>query len=470
MDKRALLIYPPTGLFDRTDRCQSPVEEEAVRVVRPPMDLAYIAATLEQSSVECRIIDYPAEKKEWGDLAKDIQRFNPTYLFFSSTTPTFEKDMEVCKVAKSIDKDILTIVRGPYISANTQQVFNEHPELDIAIIDEPEFAAQEIVEKEDLSEVLGIAFINGESVVKTKARPFLRDLDLLPFPSRHLIKNEIYKMPGTGDLMTIVLTSRGCPYKCIYCLAGKVSGKRLNLRHPSFLANEIEECYSKYGIKYFWFRSDTFTIHKDWVIQVCKEIVDRKLPIKWSTNSRVDTIDEERLFWMKKGGCLAIGYGIESGNQAILDKIKKDITLDQARKAVMLTKKYNIKAFLFFMIGFPWDSKDTISETIDFAKELKGDLYSFAIAYPHPGTEMYEIARRYDLIQETSVFNAHYAKPAMNGTLHLSYDEVVKLHRNAYYQVLLQPAYIMKTLSNLTSLRELREYITSGFKLLYSRR
>ena len=265
--------------------------------------------------------------------------------------------------------------------------------------------------------------------------------------------------------MGIVLTSKGCPYGCIFCLVGKMYGKKVIFRSPESLVAEIGECVSRFGIRDFWFRSDTFTLKKSWVIDVCRRLVDKKLPIRWATNSRVDTIDAERLEWMKRAGCFAVGFGVESGSQEILDKMKKGITLDQCRRAVSLCRRQGLLTYLFFMIGLPWDSRETVRRTVAFARELDGDISNFSIAYPFPGSELYRIAVENGLIEEGEEILGDYSKPALP-TLHLSREEVARLEKWANRKLLLRPFHAIKVLLKLRSFAMMAHYVKAGMRML----
>ena len=466
--EKALLIYPPTGLYDRFDRCQAPIESEAVFMLRPPMDLAYMASALERGGVECRIADYPAEGKGWSDLEGDLREFSPDMLIASTVVPTFEADCRAFELAKRLAPATLTVAKGVVSDDGGKSELEGHGDLDIIVRGEPEFAIAEIARGDSPGDILGISYRTGDGIAVNPDRPGLDDLDALPFPSRHLMKNELYRMPDTGRKMGIVLTSKGCPYGCIFCLVGRMYGKKVIFRSPESLVEEIGECVSRFGIRDFWFRSDTFTLKKSWVIEVCRRLVDKKLPIRWATNSRVDTIDAERLEWMKRAGCFAVGFGVESGSQEILDKMKKGITLDQCRRAVSLCGGKGIITYLFFMIGLPWDSRETVRETVEFARELDGDISNFSIAYPFPGSELYRIAVEKGLLEEGQAVSGDYSKPALP-TLHLSREEVARLERWANRKLLLRPLHAIKVLLKLRSFAMMVQYMRAGARmLLYS--
>ncbi len=462
--RQALLIYPPTGLYDRFDRCQAPVESETVFMIRPPMDLAYMAAALERIGVECTIKDYPAEKKEWSDLERDLKRLSPDFLIASTVVPTFEEDCRAFKIAKGINPRTLTIAKGVISEDDGGGEMTRHGELDIIVRGEPEFTVAEIAQGRDLREVAGITYRGRDGIKVSPDRPELQNLDGLPFPARRLLNNDLYRMPDTRKRMGIVLTSKGCPFECIFCLVPKLYGRRVIFRSPESLVAEIEQCVDKFAIRDFWFRADTFTLKKQWVIEVCRRIIEKNLPIRWATNSRVDTIDGERLGWMKRAGCFAVGFGIESGNQDILNNIKKGVTLDQCRTAITLCKENGILTYLFFIIGLPWDSRETIRQTVAFAKELDGDISNFSIACPFPDSELHKISVESKLTSSGAAVKGDYSTPSM-GTLYLSGEEVANLEKWANRKLLMRPVHIIRVFAKLRSIPIAISYAKAGLRM-----
>jgi len=275
MMKKALLIYPPTGLYDRFDRCQAPIESETVFMIRPPMDLAYMAASLERVGVECRIRDFPAEKKGWDFLERELKSFLPDILIASTVVPTLEADCRALKIAKDINPVTITIVKGVISKDNGKKEMTRHGEIDIIVRGEPEFTVAEIAQGRDLAHVAGITYRRGQEIEVNPDRPEVANLDEFPFPSRHLLINDLYLMPDTGRRMGIVLTSKGCPFNCIFCLVPRLYGKNVIFRSPASLVEEIEKCAGKYPIRDFWFRADTFTLKKQWDVEVCTRLIDK---------------------------------------------------------------------------------------------------------------------------------------------------------------------------------------------------
>lgn len=459
---KVLLINPPTGIYDRADRCQAPIEEEGIEMVRPPMDLAYLAAMVEKAGQKAIIRDYPAEKMNWSNFEKDLLDNDPDMLIISTTTPTLEKDLITSKIAKKKNKNIITMAKGAYFNEFDKKVLKKFNDLDLVIRGEGEETLFEIIKGKKISDIKGITYRNGKTIVRNEDRPFIKNLDDLPFPARHLLKKDLYVFPDTNEPYALIQSSKGCFGNCIFCLVGEVSGKIIRTRSVENIILEIEDCIKNFKIKTFFFRADTFTWRKDWVVHFCNEILKRNLRIRWGTNSRVDTLDEETIVLMKKSGCDIIGFGIESGNQYILEKMKKGITLEQAKKVVNLCYKHKIKTLLFFIIGLPWEDKEKIQDTINFAKSLPGTFYNFSLAYPFPGTEYYSFVIKNKLLLKKSLLGYNYSKPATK-TFYLTNKELENLRKKALASIYYRPSYIWRVLNQTLSGRQLFNYLRFGF-------
>ncbi len=463
---KAFFIVPPTGLYYRDDRCQNAIEGVS-NAVRPPMELAYMSAVLEKDGFPCQIKDYPVENSTWQELKNDIKSFSPTMLIVYSTTTTIKKDLQAFKIAKEIDSDIITIVKGGNVTALPVETMQLSEYIDLAIVGEPELTILEIAKNKNLKDVKGICYRENGKIHQNEKRPYITDLDVLPFPSRHLIDNSKYIRPDTGEPQTTIQASRGCPAKCIFCAAGMVDGYKVRLRSPQNIVGEIEQSVKKHNIRNFFFRADNLTWDKEWVINFCKEIIDKKLNINWVANSRVDTIDEERLLWMERAGCWLISYGIESGNQYILDKLEKEITPEQSKRAIQLTRQFKMKSATIFCFGAPWENKETLMETLRFTREIDPDFFEFVLAFPLPGTKYYEIAKRDGLILDGALDRYDHNK-AFAKTYYLSAEEVEKIRKKSFWYLYARPGYIKKILSHCTSPKIFKNYCVYGFKKLKS--
>ncbi len=462
---KALLINPPTGRYMRHDRCQAPVDSRVAEPPRPPMDLAYMAAVLEEIGVECRIGDYPMEGLGWKDVERDLKSFHPDWLIISTTTPTMDHDLTACDLAKEINPQIRTVAKGAHFFIFDTQILENFTSLDIVIRGEPELAIKELVGAKDYLGIKGITFRKGSEIIRNPDRPFLESLDDLPLPARHLINNALYRTPDTDKPIAFINTGRGCASRCVFCAAAMVSGYKIRMRSIDSVIREIEECVKRHGIKDFFFASDTFTWDKQWVIGLCGEILRNNLNIRWGTNSRVDTIDEERLDWMKKAGCHIIGFGAESASQSMLEKMKKNISVSQIENAVTLCKKYGIESFLIFVVGLPWETKDTIEETARFVKNTHASFIEVNVAYPLPGTEFYNIAKENNLFNENDLLGHNYSSPLIR-SFTLSTDELNKARKKILEAFYLRPGYIAARLCKLRSPRVAFNYFKYGIRLI----
>ena len=464
--KKALLINPPTGLYIREDRCQVPVKGLSATALRTPIDLAYMAASLRTVGWDCVIRDYPAVGATEDDLKRDLETLQPGMLVVSVTTATFDKDMETLARAKEVLPDLLTIAKGAHLTVLAEEEMKRFPKTDIAIRGEYEFTIAEIAEAEDLSKIAGITYHDDTGELhSTPDRPFIEDLDSIPFPARDLLDNSLYVRPDTGEMQTTVQTNRGCPSRCIYCLSHVVSGSQVRSRSPQNVVAELEECVKRYGIRNFFFRADTFTIQKEWVIELCRLILEKDLKIKWVCNSRVNSIDDERLDWMKRAGCWLVSLGIESGNAEILKRMGKGATLDQARNAVKLCRKHKMKSFCFYLIGLPWDTKETVEETIRFARELSGDFNEVHVSVPFPGTELYQIAENDGLFVHGGEFGDH--AHVTTRTYTLSPEELEHYRNKLLRAVYMTPRYILRTLLGVRDPRVLFNYAKYGTHMFW---
>lgn len=459
--KRILLIYPPSPVLNREDRCQQPTKELLVIPPLPPTDLMYLASIAEQCGFEAKIKDYSLG----GNFSEDLESFNPDYLVANIATPTFKTDMEAVALAKKIKPSIITIVKGaPFLTYNTNVIY-ENPFIDYVIMGEPELTLKDILEEVPNNEILGICYSENMQGVKNEARPFNENLDCLPFPARHLVDNSIYKRPDNGKVQAVIKVSRGCPFHCFFCLATPVSGTKVRTRSAENIIAEVKECIEKYNIKNFLFWSDIFNFDREWTLNLCNKIIESGLKFTWSANTRANTMDEEMAKLMYKAGCRLVSIGVESGSQEVLDKIGKKITLDDIRNTVRILKKNKIKIYNYFVIGLPWETEKTVKETINFAIELDSNFISFYTATPLPGTKFFAYAMMNNLVDGQMDFCSAYYVPTVRSHK-LSKERIFELHKQAIKRFYLRPKFIFKTLLGLRSFTEFKNYFTAGLNLL----
>lgn len=459
--KRILLIYPPSPVMNREDRCQQPTKDLIVIPPLPPTDLMYLAAIAEREGLEAKIKDY----SQSGNLEQDLREFKPDYLVVNIATPSLEHDLDAIRKAKEISPGIITIAKGAAFLTLGEKILAEHEFLDFGILGEAEETLKEILEEQEKTRILGIYYKENGNVKFTGNRAFIEDLDSLPFPARHLVDNSIYRRPDNNKVQATIKVERGCPFHCFFCLATPVSGAKVRRRSVENIVAEIRECVEKYNIRNFLFWSDIFNLDKKWTMDLCQAIIDSGLKITWSANTRADTADLEMAKMMYKSGCRLVSIGVESGSQEMLEKMGKNITLNDVRRTVKVFKQAKIRIYNYFVIGLPWETEETVEETIRFAIELNSDFISFYTATPLPGSRFYDYAKEHNLFDKETSFESAYFYPAVN-THYLTKERVFELHKSAIKRFYLRPLYILKMLSRIRSFAEIRNYFVAGMNVL----
>ena len=392
----------------------------------PPLGLAYIAAVLEEKC-EVSIIDAPARGYkylhqsngkyhlglEYKEIATDVKRVSPDVIGITVPfTVNVESAFKVASSVKEIDRDIITVLGGPHPSIRPAECL-QNPDVDFVVIGEGEHTMLELVQKLEkgkngLHDVRGLAYVRDGRAVFTPPRPVIQDLDSLPFPARHLLPmNEYFEVTRAkltiremSKPWTTMITSRGCPYNCIFCSIHIVMGRKWRPRSAEKVVDEIEQLVHNFHIKQIDFEDDNITLNRKRMATICDLIVQRGLDIEWFTRNgvRADTLDENLLRKMKKSGCKELWVSPESGVQRIVDQIiKKRLTLKKIEEVVVLSKKVGIGIGCYFVIGLIGETKGDIKKTIGFARKLRrlgADHLDFNIATPYYGTELYEQAKQ----------------------------------------------------------------------------
>ena len=365
----------------------------------PPLGLAYLAAFLERDDHDVRILDLGLDPGIPLDV--DIQRvveFGPDLIGITAMTSNYESALETCSKLKAALAAPI-VIGGPHATLFPERVLQE-PSFDYAVFGEGEDTLCELARalafsrfeptSEDLQLIQGLCYREHGRIVMTSPRPLAHDLDAFPFPARHLFDLERYPLyTPDGQRMMSLLSSRGCPYNCSYCFKG-IMGRSYRQRSVDSIMAEIREVVDRYGVRNIYFVDDLFAVDKRRLLEFTQRVIDERLGIRWQCLARVDRIDEESLQQMQRAGCREIHYGIESGNQEMIDRIGKQITLSQVRQAVAWTRGVGILTKGYFMLGLPGDTEETMEQTISFAEELDLDEAMFSLTTPFPGTRLWE--------------------------------------------------------------------------------
>jgi len=465
--KTAYNVVPPTGVYVREDRCQTPMAKFRTIALRPPIDLMYAASAFEAGGSAAHLFDFPAEGLGWEPFESRLREIKPDILLLSCTTQTIEEDMKAAALAKRVDPGVLTVAKGPHFNVHDVDVLSRHPELDVALRQEIEESCTALARGAAMGSIKGITWRDRSSgrVVRNEDRGFTRALDEIPYPARHLTNNALYVRPDTGEPQTTIITNRGCPFRCIYCLANQVAGTVNRYRSIENVIGEIRECVDRHGIRNFLFRSDLFTQNATWVKQLCEAILDAGLQVAWACNSRVDTVTPELLAWMKRAGCWIIAFGAESGDQAALDRMEKRARVEDAFDAVRWCRQAGIKSSVYLLMGLPWDTAASLEAQIAFAKKLDPDVLEFFYPYPFPGTTMPRQCVEMGLLGESEIPAESYSDPAFP-TWELSITQLRAFRSRGLREFYLRPSKIVRTLGGARSGNELKNYLRVGLSQL----
>lgn len=472
--KKIMLIYPPGEIYQRgEDRCQINVQASISNSLRACNDLGYISSALKQMGYMVFLKDYPAENLSLADLEDDINKECPDVIFISTTNGSIYNDIEIINSIKKIKKDIIFILKSA-LFFNVDKNFLDNLDLknvDYLIGAESEFVAPLLIDihfndRHNVKELQGISYKKDGIWITNELTNYIEDLDSLHFPDRHLMKNELYINPDTNKPMATIITSKGCPFSCIYCLSPQISGHKVRYRTVESVFEEIKECVDKFNITDFFFKADTFTLNKQWVLSLCNLILDSKLKgkINWVANSRANTLDDELISKMKESGCSMIAIGLESGSDESLEKMKKGTTVIENKNAVELIKKYGLKIFGFYMIGFPWENKEHINQTKKLIFDLDTDFIEISIVTPFFGTKLYESTKDN---MKNSITGCDSFKNIISVSENFSNEELMNIRKNIILKYHIRPSFILKKLlnPNLTP-SILMNYIKYGFRLL----
>lgn len=457
---KVLIINPPTCTgrkYIREGRCEQRLD--SFQYVMVPISLPMIAGALKSKRHDVKIVDCIAMNATVEELKKEITTVQPELLIFNMSTATSSSDVEVVKQLRSVTQAHFTAI-GNHVTSLPEETLRSS-ELDSIVRREPELTVCDLAEAlswdGDLAKVLGISYKSktGE-IYHNQDRPFNENLDDLPFAARELLENDRYMLPVINEPYTLIITSRGCPYSCIYCTASQYYGKKLRVRSPVNVVNEIEECLNVHKIRNFTMWADTFNQNRDFVLGLCNEIKKRGLEkkIRWMANSRVDHMDQAILREMKAAGCIGISYGVESGVDSILKNMKKGASADQAKQAVQWTKESGIEVLTHIIFGLPGETRETIRQTMKYIKELDPDYAQFYCAIPFPKTELETLAKNNGWISTFDYSKYELNQPILN-LPELSIEELQKARINAYREFYLRPSYIWKRIKKINGFRNL---------------
>lgn len=442
-----------------------------------PLGIAYLGAVLEKVGHQVKIIDAPPLGYTLEEIIGEFKEFNPDLVGLTCLTPDFHKVVSLAKAIKA-ERAMPIIIGGPHLTAAPEETM-KHNFFDYGVIGEGEETLLELVETleskrfDQLENLKGIVYRQNGRVVKTLPRPYLNNLDDLPFPARHLMPSfkQYHPTPASYKKLPVgtMITSRGCPFRCLYC-DRSIFGNQFRFRSAKNVVDEIEVIIKDFGAREIRIWDDTFNAKPERVIEICQEIVRRKLDFPWTCLGRVNFITEEMVRWMKKAGCWQISFGVESGDDEVLKNIRKGQTTEMVRKAIKLVRQAGIGCRGFFMLGLPGDTEKTIRKTIEFSKELDLDVAGFYPTIPFPNTDLTKMAERTGELKTAYYDYYHYDEFKMNLPNKLFYvpagltETIIRAYvQKAYHEFYLRPKFIFRQLLRLRSFKDFYNKIRAFF-------
>ncbi|MEK6808199.1 MAG: radical SAM protein, partial [Nanoarchaeota archaeon] len=472
-------LIPPTDLtmsYGKLKKFSNP---------QPSIGIAYIAAILRENGYDVKVVDAYVNCHNVAEILDIIQQYAPDMVGISVLTPSSEMVYEISKNIRSRFPEIKIAMGNMHASLFSEEVLSDNY-ADLVVHREGEITMLEVCEAlkngKPLENVRGISFKKSDVIIHTPQRPYIENLDVLPFPAWDLLQMDKYSTdPRTevkrGAVEMQILATRGCPFQCTFCSSRteRSLGMKYRMRNPKLVADEMVYLHERYGSEVFAFMDLAFPLVRTHAMELCNEIINRGLneKIKWVTECRVKPLDEELLKLMKRAGCVRVCFGIESGNNEILKLLKKNFTAEDVRRAVRIAHKAGLEIDGMFMIGLPGETTETITETIDFAIELNVRYAIFNIFVPYPGCELYDTLKAQDKIHynKWSDFTSY---PTYSGGVPvyvpdgLSHPELMKLQTKAMRRFYLRPKFIINEFKNF-KINKILHYI-EGLKGLLSTR
>jgi len=413
-----MLVNPPTpdgGLWIRTQHRVGRRTRE--NMVWPQVELAQMGALLDDA-YNIKIVDANAERMSWSEFTEVLDKHQPKYYLTQVTAPTLENDMLGCFLARA--RGAQTMAFGTHVTPIPRETMRAYPALDYALVGEPDLTVRDLIDhlegkvdqrpphieklfekhdpryqpsfaedgSVDMAGIKGVAWRDKGEIRINFTRPFLQDLNDLPHPLHDQLPWQQYRMPLIKGPFTFIVTSRGCPAGCTYCIKHVSYQYSVRLREPEHIMEELWQL-KKQGVNNVHMYADLFTVNREQVMGLCKLMIEEEIDMKWTCNSRVDYVDEEMLHTMAEAGNWLISWGIESGSEQILRHARKGAYPDKAERALTWAREAGIKNWGYFIIGLPGETEETIRETIDFSKQLPLDIALFHVAAPYPGTPFF---------------------------------------------------------------------------------
>lgn len=416
--------------------------------VNPLLNLALLARPVIEAGYKVKILDLNVGDNSDLFLKEEIRKENSRFVGITFTTPLYGEAKRLVEVVKAIKPDTILIAGGPHATTFPSEIIQESA-FDMVAVGEADFIMRDLLTNDDWASIKGLVFKEDGAIIDTGRADYIDNLDELPLPAWHLYDLNKYNRLSLSNIKSppgYLETSRGCPWGCVFCNKN-IQGRKFRPKSPKRVVDEIEYML-KVGFKEINILDDTFSTDINRAKAICDEIINKGLKFPWHplNGVRVDCVDRELFVKMRKSGCYKVSFGIESGNQDVLDKIDKGIKLQQVRDAVRWAREIGFETFGYFMIALPGETEETIKDTIRFAKELKLNIAKFNITIPLPGTKLFEEWDKLGLIKTKDWSKYNFYSPYYELYDHptLSHETITKYYRKAYHSFYFSLSYLMR--------------------------
>jgi anaerobic magnesium-protoporphyrin IX monomethyl ester cyclase len=417
---KVLLVTPPfyriLGIYNRyfplgITQLGTVLKDKGYKVAVYDADFYSDPDTIDYSRISDRFPTYlrsfKEENKIWNEVIENIKKWKPDVVGISAYTTFAASAFHLAKLVKKNINGCKVIIGGPHATVRAEEILEICPEVDYVVRGEAEETMVELMNfidkrKKELKNILGVSFRKGKKIVSNRDRLQPKNLDIYPMLNRSLLMN---KNKLSSEDMGLIMTSRGCPYRCTYC----ASTKGIRYRSVDSVMEEIKSVFEKYETRQFTFKDDSFTVDRSRVVDLCNRLNNWKVKINWECNTRVNLVDEELLRLMKKAGCNFVKVGVETGSARVLKAMNKGISLDQVRLAAKLFRKVGLHWTGYFMMGVVGETEKDIKRTVDFMHEIKPNLGVIAVYEAFPGTVMFEEGIRKGLYRQNMTLNDFYS-------------------------------------------------------------
>jgi len=433
----------------------SSISTRGLGLKAPPLHLMYLAASVEQAGFSPHILDANLLNAPPDKVAGILAQVRPDLVGLTATTATISKAFRYIRKIRDVLPECFIFIGGPHVTFLPAETLAGCCELDAVVIGEGEETVVDLVKSFSMTDphwpdtVRGIAYRHKDGdakrIIVTPARPLIRDLDALPFPARHLVPYNEYKLFNDDAGAGFMITSRGCTFACNYCSSSHLMGGKFRARSPKNVVDEVEELAVKYHVANLEFLDDNFMLDRSRALAIGREIRSRGLDVSFVASSRVNKVSHEVLTELKKAGLSTIYYGVESGSMRTLDLMNKRITLSMAEDAVRIAKNCGISVLTSFMLGYPGETYDDMTATINFAIRLDPDYAQFTILTPYPGTPIFRELKEKNLLATDDWDRYTVTEPVIRyESFGLISKQISRKLTEAYLRFYLRPGYLFR--------------------------